>query len=101
MVMKSGSMVKKIATERIGILYRLAKEARDSDPELAARYLKIIKQISSHYRVKLDKTIRNSICKKCGSLLVPGKNLSVRLVSSKKQVLYKCLDCGYQRRIHY
>jgi ribonuclease P protein subunit RPR2 len=98
---KSVAVVKRVAAERIGILFSLAKEVHDSNPELARRYLGIIRQISRHYKVKIDKRVKASMCKRCGSLLVPGRNLSVRLVSSRRQLLYKCLDCGYERRIPY
>ena len=101
MALKKSSVVKRIATERIAILHKLALEAQDSDPELAKKYVKIMQGISSHYRIKLDKGTRNSICKKCGVLLLPGKTLSVRLASSKRQILYKCMRCGFERRIPY
>lgn len=101
MAAKNSSIVKKIATERIGILYGLAVETYKTEPKLSARYVKLIKQISTHYKIKLDDEIKRHICKKCGSVLVPGSNLSVRIASTKRFVLYKCLNCGAETRIPY
>jgi ribonuclease P protein subunit RPR2 len=101
MAVKNSSVVKGIATERIAILYALANETHKTDPKLSAQYVKLIKQISRHYKIKLDKDVKRHICKKCGALLVPGKNLSIKIVSSKRFILYKCLDCGKEAKIPY
>jgi ribonuclease P protein subunit RPR2 len=101
MVVKKGGLVKKIAEERIQILYRLAKEAHKTDPKLSTRYARLIGQISRHYKIRLEKSIRRGICRKCGSVLIPGSTLSVRLVSSNKSILYKCMNCGNETRIPY
>lgn len=95
------SIVAEIAKERILILYTLANEEYRNDPDLSARYLGLIKQISRHYKIKLDKNIKRHICSKCGALLVPGKSLSIKLASSKRSIIYKCLDCGTERGIPY
>lgn len=101
MAAKSGSVVKRIAAERIQILYGLAKKAYKADPKLSVRYARLIKQIGRHYKITLDKEIKRHICKKCGALLVPGSNLSIRLVSSKRYMAYKCQNCNSQTRIPY
>lgn len=99
MAAKNSSVVKKIANERIYILFDLAK--KEPDPELSKRYMKLIKQICEHYRIRLPKELKNNICKKCNLLLIPGKNLSVRLASSNGYIVYKCKNCGTEKHIHY
>lgn len=101
MVIKTSGIVKGIAAERITILYELAKEAHKTDPKLSSDYVKLIKRISRHYKIRLDKDIKRHICKKCGSLLVPGGNLSIRLVSNRRVLAFKCLDCGSETHVHY
>lgn len=101
MAAKSSGIVKKIAKERIERLYALAEETYNEDPKLANRYVKLIGQISRHYRIKPGPVIKNHICRKCGSLLIPGSNLKVRLVSGRKYLLYKCMNCNAERKVFY
>jgi ribonuclease P protein subunit RPR2 len=101
--MKAGknSMVVEIAERRIRILYDLAKKAYSDDPNISKSYTRIIKQISRHYKVTLPHDIKTGICKKCGSVLIPGASVSIRLVSSKGYVSYKCAECGFEKHIPY
>ncbi len=97
---KSG-VVREVAKERIGILYDLAKKAYPSDSELSKKYIRIIKQISRHYKITLPREVKTGVCKKCGSVLVPGASVKIRLVSSNGFVSRKCVDCGHETRVHY
>jgi ribonuclease P protein subunit RPR2 len=101
MAIKKSGIVKKIANERIEILYQLAKESYSTDPELSRSYVKLIKEISSHYKITLDKSIKNNICRKCDTVLIPGQSSTVRTVSSKRFMSYKCNNCGEELHIHY
>ena len=97
--MKSEAVVKKIAAERIERLFELAEQAKD--PELARRYLYMLKQIHTHYKVPIPKYLDNRICRGCGTVLVPGKNVMIRVASSKRYVIYKCNNCGKERHLNY
>ncbi|MGI0100659.1 MAG: ribonuclease P protein component 4 [Candidatus Micrarchaeaceae archaeon] len=102
MVAKNSGTVKRIAAERIGILYGLAKGAySNNEVELSRRYTKLLLRISQHYRIKLDRHMKIGICKKCGSPLIAGINLRVRAASSNRRMVYKCIDCGTERSIPY
>jgi ribonuclease P protein subunit RPR2 len=92
---------KAIARDRIRALYKLAEEAQMKDRELAKYYVKLLKRISMHYKVSIEKSIKNRICKKCGSVLIPGKNVKVRLASANGCAVYKCDECGRETRIRY
>ncbi len=100
--MKNAEVVKKIALFRIKRLFQLAEERiKDNNvdsEELSKRYLRIAMEISRHYKVSMPLGIRERICKKCGSLLTPGINCSVR--SSGGFLIYKC-TCGYITRRRY
>ncbi|MEM0150081.1 MAG: ribonuclease P protein component 4 [Candidatus Micrarchaeaceae archaeon] len=98
-------LVSGIAKQRIAILYGLAKEAATKNtPEelaLSRSYTTKIKLISMHYKVKLPKEIKNSICKKCGSLLIPGLSAQVRIASANHYAIWKCSSCGTEKHIPY
>jgi ribonuclease P protein subunit RPR2 len=99
--MAARGIVKKIATKRMEILYDLAKETYKTDPALSIQYVKLIRQISRHYKIPLDRDFKKNVCKKCNSVLLPGKSSQVRIVSSKKYVLIRCLNCGTEMHVHY
>lgn len=101
MAANKGGIVKRVAEERIGILYGLSKEEYSTDPELSKKYIKLIKQIGRHYKITLPDLVKRGFCKKCNSVFMPGQNVSIRLASSKRFVVYKCLLCGCEAHIHY
>lgn len=101
MAAKKPSIVRGIAVDRIGILYRLAMEEYSHSPKLSKRYIMLIGKISRHYKIRVRKEIKNHICKKCGAPLIPGQNLSVRIVSSRRQLVYRCTECNTEKRIPY
>ncbi len=90
-----------IASERIDVLFKLAKECAATDMKMSREYVRHIKRLSTHSRMKLPKSVKNSVCKKCDSVLIPGLSVSVRVASSKRYVVYKCLACGTERHVHY
>lgn len=87
---------KDIASERVDILFGLAKE-NDANPELQKRYVSLAREIAMKQRLRLKKEHKRSFCKKCGSFLLPGKNLRVRVHGGK--VIYTCETCGNIIRI--
>ena len=103
-MLKKNPVIKEIATWRMQRLFSLASERtkkNGSDSErLAKRYVNIAKEISSHYKVKMPKEIKNAICSNCSNVLVPGLNCRVRLASSKRYVAYVC-ECGEEKHIFY
>lgn len=86
--------VKKAAQEMILSLLGLAHD----DEKKSKRYLELVRRKSRKYKVPLGK-IKRKICKKCGALLVPGKNLRVRKAPKPKSgLIYTCLECGAKNR---
>ncbi|MDE1827766.1 MAG: ribonuclease P [Candidatus Micrarchaeota archaeon] len=102
--MQKDPIVREVATWRIQRLFELASaETRKGEKEslrLSKRYVRIAKSISSHYKVRMPDKVRNSICKGCGSILIPGLNCKVRLASSKRYIIYLC-SCGEEKHIFY
>ncbi len=50
-------------------------------------------------RVRIPKSIKRFICKRCKTLLIPGKNLRVRLKDA--HLVYKCKECNFIMRYPY
>ncbi len=91
---------KKIANERIHILFSLAEEcAKRGELDLASRYVELILKISRKYNIRIPKEIKYRICKKCHCLIVPGKNATVRLKNGK--VVIKCTGYKNYKRYPY
>ncbi len=91
----------KIAKERIGILFREAKNIFKESPELAKRYVFIARKIAMKCNIKLSSEQKRQICKKCGEFLVPGENCKVRTNSKTKCIEYSCDKCGKVNRYGY
>jgi ribonuclease P protein subunit RPR2 len=92
-------VIKKIANERIQILFRLAEEEFDKHPERSHRYVSLARKISMRHRVRMPKWLKRRICKGCGRFLVYGKNARVRL--KNRRTCITCLECGRVMRYPY
>ncbi len=88
---------KKLARERMDILFGLAREVFASEPELARRYVVLARRIGSRCNVRLTPGDKLSVCRNCNALLVPGVNCRVR--THARRVVVTCLDCGGVRRV--
>lgn len=93
--------MKETATERMTTLFERAKACAKTNPELSTKYIKLIEKLSMHYKVKVSPAIKNWICKKCHAIMMPGFNSTIRIVSSRGYVAYKCSTCGKEKHIFY
>ena len=87
---------KKIAKERIDILFEEAKKAFKNAPELSKRYIILARKISMKIKVPIPKDYKKLFCKKCYTFLQPGKTLRTRV--NKKILIYYCKNCGTIKR---
>jgi len=95
---RSGN-VREIARERIEILLDLARKTFPDDRILSKRYVELARLIGMKAGVRLSKEQKMSICKGCGTLLVPGTNCRVRIRPEPgTTVLITCLECGSKKR---
>jgi ribonuclease P protein subunit RPR2 len=85
----------RIAEERIVILLSLAKKEFSSHPDRSRRYVELARKIGLRYNVKLTKEQKRGFCKRCSSIMIPGRIAQVRIDSDKKIVETKCLKCGH------
>jgi ribonuclease P protein subunit RPR2 len=83
----------RIASERMAILFEEAERAaRRGETEQSDRCVSLARSIGMRYNVRLPPTLRRRVCRKCGALLVPGRNLQVRL--RRGMTVRTCLRCG-------
>ena len=82
-----------IAKERIA---RLFSEAEDAEQELADRYVKIARDISMKYKVRIPSDLKKRFCKKCNTYMIPGENCIVR--TRQGRLVYHCQKCGNMMR---
>ncbi len=97
MTRRNIKLERKIARERIDILFKLAKENFFKNKTRANRYARLAWKIALRYNVRLPEKWKLSFCRGCKSFLMPGYNMRVRL--NKGRVIITCLECGRVRRI--
>lgn len=91
---------KRVAMERIRILFRLAKEAIHEDARLAQRYVEIAKRVAMRTRLHLPAEYRRLICRHCKSFIYPGVNCRVRIQQRREpHLVVTCLNCGKHMRM--
>jgi len=91
---------RRIALERISILFNEAREAFDCEPELAQRYVNLARKIGMRYKVRIPMEFRRIICRRCKGLILPGKNCVVRIRQEREtHLVTTCLNCGKLMRI--
>ncbi len=87
---------KKIARERIVILFAQARAAFATHPELSNRYVELARKIAMRQRIRIDREFRREFCRHCSSFLVPGTTSRVRVQGGN--VVVTCLCCRQRRR---
>ena len=89
--------LKKVALERISILFKEADEIFSKNKELSNKYVKLARKLAMKVNLKMPSNLKRKFCKHCYSYLKRGANLRVRTKNSK--VVYYCLDCKKFTRI--
>lgn len=92
---------KRIARERIAILFDQAEREFRKHPERSRRYVELARKIGMRYNVRLTKGMRMRFCGKCLSYLKPGVNCRIRSRKDKQAVVVTCGVCGHVSRYPY
>jgi ribonuclease P protein subunit RPR2 len=87
---------RRIARERIVILFARAEQFFPSYGEGSDRCVALARRIAMRYRVRIPRHLRRRFCRRCGAFLVPGANLRVRIHRGK--VVTTCIRCRRQKR---
>ncbi len=88
--------VKRIAHERIAILFEQARLNSHLHPEWSDRYVELARRIAMRQRVRIPRRFKRQFCRHCYTFLVPGVNVRVRVQRGK--VIVTCLSCRRQMR---
>ena len=84
------SKLKKIALERVEVLFLEAGKVFSKDAKLANKYVRNARKIAMKVNLKMPRNLKRKFCKHCYSYLKPGVNARVRI---KKMVVYTCFNC--------
>jgi ribonuclease P protein subunit RPR2 len=96
--MKSNS--KKIAKQRVQILFQQARKVYSDNPQLSSRYIATTRKIAMAAKIQLPNPYRRQICKNCNMLLVQGVNCRVRIRPKREpHVVITCFNCDCKTRI--
>jgi ribonuclease P protein subunit RPR2 len=94
----SNREMRAIAEHRMAILLDLSRlEALSGRSERSQRYFKLAKAIGMRTNTPLPRG--TLYCRKCESLMLPGRNCRVRLRNGR--IVMHCLDCDTVRRRPY
>ena len=100
--MPANPMVKDLASQRIDELMRLAIQTAPKDLDLANRYVEMATKLATRHRVRLPTTWKRLVCRKCKSLLIPGRTSRVRMRQNRSpHTTVTCLRCGTTKRYGY
>ncbi len=87
---------KKIARERISVLFDQAGRAFHDHPERSNRYVELARKIAMRQRIRIDREFRRRFCHHCYVYLVPGNNMRVRV--HRSNVVVTCHACNKKTR---
>jgi ribonuclease P protein subunit RPR2 len=93
-------MERRIALERMGILFGLARdEALHGRSARARRYVELARRIGMRYNVRVPSEFKRRFCKECQAYLVPSVNARVRV--GRGRVVVTCMACGAVQRFPF
>jgi ribonuclease P protein subunit RPR2 len=92
---------RRIARERIEILFKLAEQEFPEHKDRSNRYVELARKIGMKYKVRIPRELKRKFCRKCYAYIKPGVNCKVTIDSQKKYVEYKCEECGHVKRYIY
>ena len=81
----------KKAQEHIQDLDELRRKEAYKRPDLANRYVSLIRRLSMKLRVRIPRPIKKGFCKHCYASFAPGGNCRVR--TRKGMLVYYCYEC--------
>jgi len=91
---------RRIALERIGILFRLAeRQALGGNLGRANRYTALAAKIGMRYNVQVPAAFKRRYCRACHAYLLPPVSARVRV--GRGHVIVTCLGCGAVQRVPY
>lgn len=90
---------RKIAEERIHILFEEAEKAFADHPERSNRYVEIARNIAMKFNLSMPDELKNLFCPQCYAYWVPSETVRIRLKNGSK--VMTCNECGKVTRRPY
>ncbi len=84
---------------RIQHLFEEAENIKNKNPELAKRYITLVRKLSLKAKIKIPLELKRRFCRHCYAYFIPGKNYTVR--TTGKTITYTCKSCGKWMRFGY
>ena len=90
---------RRIASERVRILFTLAEREEHDHPERAQRHTALARRLASRNRIHLPPELKRRICPGCKSYMGPTTS-RIRIKQTREtHVAITCLRCGHITRI--
>jgi ribonuclease P protein subunit RPR2 len=89
---------KKIALERINILFEQADKTYRTDQKRAQRYADLARRIATRNRVHLPPDLRRRICRSCKTYLNPLNSTTRIRQKREPHIATTCKNCGHINR---
>jgi ribonuclease P protein subunit RPR2 len=85
---------KSIAAQRIELLYHISRMTVKKEPCIAKRYIDLLFRIVQRTKINIPQHIKQSICKKCKTPLIPGYNSHTRIRTTREpHIATTCHNC--------
>lgn len=76
-----------------------ARKAYDpADPSRSKRYVGMAFDLLKKNKVRLPRELRNSFCRKCRSIWIPGQTVTVYYDTKTDALRVRC-SCGFSKRL--
>ncbi|MCC7570447.1 hypothetical protein KO465_03815 [Candidatus Micrarchaeota archaeon] len=100
-VKNSKKLKQEIAKERINRLFYLADFYSKTNSLYSKKYCLMIDKIRKTVNLRLSKQQKIKFCKKCHTFWIPGNTVKIIQNHSNKRIIYRCLNCGSERKFGY
>jgi ribonuclease P protein subunit RPR2 len=96
---KRKKVIKSSVNESVKKLVDQAQKAfREGKEERSKRYVQMALDLIKKHKVKLPPELKNSFCRKCHRVWIPGKSVIVSFDSKTHCLRVKC-KCGHTKRV--
>ncbi|MFW9966422.1 MAG: ribonuclease P protein component 4 [Candidatus Thorarchaeota archaeon] len=86
---------KRLAMARIRLLWKQALEIVKTDSDGARTCMQVASRIAQRVRIKVPREIKRKMCRRCGTVLIPGESCRVRMRNNRsKHLTVTCIACG-------
>jgi ribonuclease P protein subunit RPR2 len=92
------NIIKSSVQSSIEKLLGEARKAYPASPGRSIRYVGMAFDLLKKNKVKLPRELRNSFCRKCHLIWIPGKTVTVYYDKKTDALRVKC-SCGFSKRL--